>query len=125
MRNRPWRLDALGVGELEGRDREERLPGEAGRDRLGRLDEPLGAGVRGEESPERLGLARPERGRGAEELQELLAGADGEAVGGVGDDVRVGVVGQVEANGDPARAGSLRVVVGDRRHARGIRDSGR
>ena len=33
----------------------------------------------------------------------------------------VGVVGQVEAHADPARAGPLRVVVGDRRHARGVR----
>ncbi len=37
------------------------------------------------------------------------------------DDVRVGVFPQVEANGDPSRAGLLRVVVGDRRHAGGIR----
>ena len=54
------------------------------------------------------------RGDRPQELQELLAGADGEAVVRVGDDVRVDVVGQVEPDRHPLRAGPLRVVVGDR-----------
>src|SRR5215470_13940952 len=37
----PVLASPLGVGELEGSHGEERLPGEAGRDRLGRLDEAL------------------------------------------------------------------------------------
>src|SRR5262249_23718771 len=98
----PVPAEPLGVGELEGSYGEERLPRKAGRDRLGRLDEALRAGVRREEGAERLGLARPEGGRGAEELQELLAGADRKAVRGVSDDVGVDVIGQVEAHGDPA-----------------------
>jgi len=74
-----------------------------------------------EESAERLRSVRPEGGRGAQELQDLLPSADRETVGGVGDDVRVCVVAQVEADGDPPRAGPRRVGVGNRRHARGVR----
>jgi hypothetical protein len=70
---------------------------------------------------QRLGLALPGRGRGAEELKELLAGADREAVGGVGDYVGVDVLLQVEADGGAPWAGPRRVVVGDRRQASGVR----
>src|SRR5262249_6414238 len=93
----PMPADSLGVGELEGRDGEERLPREAGGDRLGRLDKAPGAGVRREERPECLWFARPESSRRAQKLQELLAGADRKAVRGMGDDVGVDVIGEMEA----------------------------
>jgi hypothetical protein len=113
--------DSLGIGEFEGRDGEECLARKAGRDRLGGFDEAFGVGVRREERPKRLGFARPESGRGTQELQELLAGADRKAVRGMGDNVGVDMIGEMEANGDAARAGVCRVVVGDRGDAGGVR----
>jgi hypothetical protein len=77
--------------------------------------------VRREECPERLGFARPESGGGAQELQELLASVDWKAVRGMSDNVGVDMIGKMEADGDPARAGLCRVVVGDRGDAGGVR----
>jgi hypothetical protein len=85
-------------------------------DRLGRFDKPFCVRVRGEERSERLGPARREGRRGAGQRQELFTGADREAVGGMGDNVGVDVVGQVEADSYPPEAGPFRVVVGDGRH---------
>src|SRR5439155_17317080 len=111
--------------ELERRDGEERLPRKTGRDRLGRFDKPLRVRVGREERSERLGSARREGCDRADKLEELLAGADREPVGGVCDDVGMVVLVQVEADGQPPGTGPSWIVVGDGRHARRIRVSHR
>ena len=100
--------DAAGVGELERRDGEERLPRKARGNRLRRFDEPLRVRMSGKERAERLGLSCPELRDGAEELYELLAGPDREAVRGVGDDVAV----RMAIPRGPERAGSLSGMLG-------------
>lgn len=69
----------------------------------------------GKERSERLGLASCKGCQGANKLQKLLAGANREAVGGLGDNVSVVVFVHMEADGDPLgpdRAGSLSGMVG-------------
>jgi hypothetical protein len=112
---------SLGVNELEGGHGEKRFPREARRNRLGRFGETPGIGVCREEGSQGLGFARSGRGHGAQELQELLTRADRETVGRVGNDVGVDMIGEMEADSDPARAGPCRVVVGDRGEAGGVR----
>jgi hypothetical protein len=58
-------------------------------------------------------------GEGLEEFEEFIAGAGGEAVGGMGDDVGVAVLGKVEANGHTAGVG-VGVGIGDNGDAGGI-----
>src|SRR5437762_1833797 len=88
----PVPTDPLRVGELETRHRKKRLSCEARRDRFWRLGKTLGIAMRGEECPQRLGLARSGGGRGAQKLQELLSCANGKAVGRVGHDDGVYVI---------------------------------
>jgi hypothetical protein len=48
-----------------------------------------------------------------DEVCEFLDGADGEAIGGMGDDVCVDVRGELEADGAAAGAGAVWVVIRD------------
>ena len=59
----------------------------------------------------------------ANELQELFPGPHRELAQRLPDDVRVDVVAQVEADGDPLWAGSHWIVVGNARNARLERES--
>src|SRR5262249_55656673 len=97
----PVTAHTISVRELERRDGEERLPSETGRDRLRSFDKPLRVWVPGEKGSKRLGSARLKGCYGAEQFQELLGSADREAIGGVGDDVSVNVLGQVETDSHP------------------------
>ena len=60
---------------------------------------------------------------GAEELEELIAGVGGEAVGGVGDDVGVDMLGELEADREAAWAG-VGIVVRDERDTGGVGEAG-
>src|SRR5262249_12957887 len=100
---------------------EERLACEASWNRFGCLDKSPGVGVRRKERSHRLGLARSGCPGGTKKLQELLAGADGEAIGGMSDNIRVNVIGQVEPDGDSTRTGPGWIIVRNRRQARGVR----
>src|SRR6185437_7485942 len=72
----------------------------------------------------RVRSGRGAGGDGAEELQKLLPGVGGEAVGRVGDDVGVRVLGEVETYGEAVRAG-VGVVVGDQWEASGVGETHR
>jgi hypothetical protein len=58
-----------------------------------------------------------------EELDEPLGGADREVVDRVTDDVGVDVFAEVKANRKAARTGTLRVVVGNGRNSRKVREA--
>ena len=62
---------------------------------------------------------------GIEKLAEFFGGAHREGVDRMRDDVGVSVLGQVKANRKAARAGALRVVVGDARNTGEIREADR
>ena len=115
---------SLLIDEAHGSDAVVALAGEAGGRGFGRLDECERSGVRAEEDFERRaleigGIAGGER---AEELEEFVAGVGGEAVGGVGDDVGVDVLGEHEADGEATWIG-IGIVVRDERDAGGVRET--
>jgi len=73
--------------------------------------------MRGKELLERVRV-RPGRVGGdhrTQELHEFLSGAHREAVDGMSDDIGVDMLAQVKAHCKAARAGTLRVVVGNGR----------
>ena len=107
--------DAVGVGELECRYREERLLGEACGDRLGDLYKGQSSGMCAEELLDGVGvrsvwISGDER---VEEVEEIFRGARWEGVDGVSDDVSVDVFVEVKADDATARARVLRVIVGN------------
>ncbi len=65
------------------------------------------------------GIARRE---GTQELKEFIAGVGGEAIGGVADDVGMDVRGELETDGEAARAG-VGIGVRDERDAGGVREA--
>src|SRR6202043_2798238 len=106
--------------ELECGYREKRLPRKAGRDRLGNLHKCQSRGMRAKELLD--GIRMRPRGVGGhqclEELHEPLCGARRDPVDRMTDDVGVNMLAEVEANPKAARAGPLRVVVGNGRNSR-------
>ena len=62
---------------------------------------------------------------GIQERHEPLGGAHREVVDRMANDVGVNMLGEVKANRKAARAGTLRVVVGNRRDPRKIREANR
>src|ERR1700733_6731061 len=56
-----------------------------------------------------------------EKLQELFHSSRREGVDRMSDDIRMNMVGKMEANGATARAGTLRVVIGNGRNSREVR----
>ena len=68
----------------------------------------------------RLGGIRAACTQGAEELQKLFRGPHWESVHGMRNDVGVNVLGEMKAGRHPSRA-RIRIVVGNRWNARGIR----
>jgi hypothetical protein len=118
---------AVRPGKFECGDREKPLPGKAGRYRLWNLHKPQSRGMRAEELLDRIrvrpgGVGRNQR---IEELHETLRGTRREAVDRMTDDVGVNMLAKVEANRKPARAGALRVVVGNGRNSRKVREADR
>src|SRR5262249_54929269 len=100
---------AIGIGEFVGADGKIGLAGEAGGDRRGSLYEGERGWALGNEDLDWRGFgdAGAAGGNGVEEFDELFGGANGKFVDGVGDDVGVNVVGEIEANGAAARAGAF------------------
>ena len=71
------------------------------------------------------GLDRRTGMRGIKELQELFRSTHREAVYRVPDDVGVDMFGEVEADGDSSGTSVVRIVIGNRRKPRAIRESDR
>jgi acetylglutamate kinase len=71
----------------------------------------------------RVRSGRVGRNQRIEELQEPFRGARREAVDRMTDDVGMNMLAKVEANRKAARAGTLRVVVGDGRNSREVREA--
>jgi hypothetical protein len=113
------------VGEVKCGDGEVGVAREAGGEGLGCLDEAERGGMCAEKFLDgfRRGDFGSAGGGCAEEVEELVAVACREAVGGVSDDVGVNVVGQVEANGEAARVG-VGLAVGDFGKAGGVGEAG-
>src|SRR5581483_9235880 len=102
----PVAADAAGVGELKGGAGKEGFARETGGDGLWGFHEPFRVRVACQECSDRFRLAGPGSSGGAQKLKELLTGADRKAVKGMGDNVRVQVLVEMEADGDPSGAGT-------------------
>jgi hypothetical protein len=60
-----------------------------------------------------------------EEFQEPFRGARWEGVDRMSDNIRMNMLGKVEADGTTARAGTLRIVIGNGRNACEVREAHR
>src|SRR5215471_19067342 len=113
------------IGKSEGGDREKRLAGKAGRNGLRDLNKSHRRGMRGKELLDGVRV-RPGRVGGnhcIQKLDERLGGAHREVVDRMTDDVGVDMLGKVKANREAARAGTLRIVVGNRRDTGKVREA--
>ncbi len=116
-------VGAVRVGKFESRDGEESFARKTGWDGFRGFNEPLRIRVDTQKRSHSLRLASPSGRGGAQKLKKFLARADREAVKRMGDNIRVQVLVEMEADRDAPGTGARGVVVRNVREARRVREA--